>query len=163
METPRSPLIKILSLVPWAERIFMVAAALALALSFTGNPSTPLLVTSLVSLGVSFFLTAFIPMDIPYEENDRLDFIHLFTLTIAPKIVYIGMAIAVMAILINQLGLPPERYLQFFLASGFIIAGSFLVIIVAWAKGVKHIGYILPMYYRALPVLLVMAYLYFKP
>lgn len=162
MQNPQQPLLfKILPFVPWAERVFIVAALIALALKATGNPSTTLLVISLGGLAAGFFLSGFIPLDIPYDENIKLGFIDLLALTIVPKVMWIGSAISVLGILFHQLGLPPDRYLQLFMIGSSVLVGA-LVHLITLVQGVKRLHYVMPIYYRAIPVLLVMAYLFYN-
>lgn len=163
MQNSQQPLLlKILPFVPWAERVFIVATVIALALKATGNTSSTLLVIALIGLAAAFFLSGFIPMDIPYDENEKLGFSDLLALTIVPKVMWIGSAISVLGILFQQLGLPPERYLQLFMIGSSVLVGALVIHLVTLAQGVKRLHYVMPIYYRAIPVLLVMAYLFYN-
>ncbi len=163
MQNSQQPIfLKILPFVPWAERVFIIAALIALALKATGNTSTTLLVISLGGLAATFFLSGFIPLDIPYDENEKLGFIDLLALTIMPKVAWIGIAISVLGILFHQLGLPPDRYLQMFMIGSSVLVGTVVILLIALAQGVKRLHYVVPIYYRVIPVLLVMAYLFYN-
>jgi hypothetical protein len=159
---PPSPLFKILPFVPWAERVFIVATLIALVLKATGNTSTLLLAISMSGLALTFFLSAFLPIDIPFDENEKFEFIDLLALSIVPKVSWIGSAVMVVGILLNQLDLPSQQYLQMFMIGSSVVIGSVVILLISSSMGVKNIRYIIPIYFRAVPLLLMVAWLYFN-
>jgi hypothetical protein len=160
MNQKTTPLIvKLTSYFPFAEKIFFIGLAIGFLLFYT-NIDSLVMIASLGGLAVVFFLSAYKVIDIPREENEQFGFQELLGYTIAPKILWISCAVSTSGVLLHMLN--NEGYKQMLYIGGTTIAIGTLVMISLLISGVKHINVVIPVLYRAIPLLVLDLYLFFN-
>ena len=117
---------------------------------------------SLLGLGVTFFLFAYRPNEIPREENEQFGFPDLLVLTIVPKVLWISSAISALGIALYLVDLGNEGYKRLLMIGGMTIGGATVILLFSFAKGVKHLETVTPVLLRAIPLLLVDFYILFR-
>jgi hypothetical protein len=109
-----------------------------------------LLILSLSGLATIFFLSAYMPIEIQREGEEKLNFTDLFVYGIAPKILGIGSAVIATGLLFYLLSL--KGYAQMLLVgSATTGAVSFLVLMLA-LQNQKYLKPLLPFLYRGIPL-----------
>lgn len=147
------------SLLKKVEIALWLALVLGLLLHYGGYPAKNVLIVSLSGLAIVFFLGAYQPSNIVRSDNEKLGFMDLLYLTIAPKLVGISMAVSLIGILFYFINANVEGTKQMlFLGSISGIAAS-LVIGIGVATRAKNSSVLIPILYRAVPIAIASAYL----
>jgi hypothetical protein len=154
------PIQKILPFLPWAEKGLILALLIGLSLAYFKAESYGLIQISLIGLAVVFFLNAFKPLEIQHKEDEPFGFNELLSLTIAPKVLWIGSAVTTIGILFYALDNPAFKQ-QLLIG---ILSNGIATCIVAYSliTGTKHMKVISPILLRSIPVLLVGIFLFLK-
>jgi len=161
-QTKPTPLIiRITNYLPLAEKVFLIALAIGIVLRLS-NIDSLVMIISLAGLAVTFFLSAYRIIDIPRKENETFGFQELLGYLIVPKILYISCAVATCGILFYFLNLGNEGYRQMLFIGGTSLGLGIVIIAYLAVTGVKYMGAILPVLYRAIPLLVLDLYLFFK-
>ena len=159
--TPTPFIVRITKNLRWAERAFLIALVIGTILVFFKIDSSVLKV-SLVGLAITFFLYAYKPLDIVRNENEQLGFSDLLALTILPKVMWISSAVSTMGLLLYLLDLGNDGYKRMLMIGGLTIGISIVLLTIFSVSGVKNIKGIMPVLFRAIPLLLVDCYILFK-
>lgn len=160
-QTPTPLIGTITKHLPLVEKILLTALVIGTILRVMHIDSSVTKV-SLLGLGVTFFLLAYRPNEIPREENEQLGFPDLLALTIVPKILWISSAISALGIAFYLFAFGNNGFKQLLMIGGMTIGGSTVVLLFSFAKGVKHLGTVTPILLRAIPLLLVDFYILFR-
>jgi hypothetical protein len=146
-------------LIKKVEIALWLALVLGLLLHYSGYPAKNVLTISLSGLAIVFFLGAYQPSNIIRGEDEKLGFVDLLYLIIAPKLVGISMAVSLIGILFYFINANIEGTKQMlFLGSMSGIAAS-LVIGIGVAIGAKNSNTLLPILYRSVPIAIASVYL----
>ncbi|SNT40414.1 hypothetical protein SAMN05421640_3804 [Ekhidna lutea] len=149
-------------LLPYLERVFLATLAVAFILQLTGSELPILMSLSLAGLGITFFLSAYRPLDIEPEEGEELgDFNELLALTIIPKILWIGTSVATIGILLSTLELGNDGYVTLLYVGLITISIATMIQLGLKVTGTKYINATFPVFFRAIPTLLIVAYILF--
>ena len=159
--TPTPFIVRITQNLHWAERAFLLTLAIGTMLILSKIDSSVLKV-SLIGLAVTFFLYAYKPLDIGRDENQQLGFSDLLALTILPKVMWISSAVSTIGILLYLLDLGNDGYKRMLMIGGFTIGISIVLLTIFSVSGVKNIKGIMPVLFRAIPLLLIDCYILFK-
>lgn len=149
-------------LLPYIERIFLASLIIGFLLKLTGSEIPFLIAVSIGGLGVSFFLNAYSPLDIEPAEGEQMGFNELLGLSIIPKVLWISTAIATIGILFYMLHLGNSGYLNMLYIGGSIIIIATFIMLILKLIGTKYMNAAFPVLYRALPTLLIVAYILFS-
>jgi hypothetical protein len=119
--------------------------------------SSLIVVISVFGLAVVFFLQAYNPVLLPIRSA-QMGFRELFSLTVLPKIIWIATSVCTIGILLFLLDINDAYYGTLLigetaLVAGLLIAGYFSMRSATYAK------IVMPMLYRAVPVLLISTYI----
>jgi len=157
--TPAPLIIRITKHLPLVEKFLLTGLAVGAILTLLKMDTTVSRIT-LLGLGVTFFLFAYRPPDIPIQENEKFGFPELLGLMIVPKVLWISCAVSAVGIAFFLV--KSEGYKQMLFIGGSSIGiGSFLLVILL-LNGVKHIKTVTPVLLRAVPLLLADVYLFSK-
>ena len=158
-ETPTSFTTKITSYLPTAEKIFLVGLAIGLLLHYFGTDSIVMAV-SLVGLAVTFFLSAYRPIEIIPEENEVLGFKELLGHGIVPKVLWISCAVSTMGIFLSNINNQGSQ--KMFFIGGTTIAIGTVIIVGLLVNGAKHINAVVPVLLRAIPLFVLDVYMLYR-
>lgn len=142
------------------ERWFLAILFLGLALNLIQLDSKLTISVGLIGLGVVYFLSAFKVPPMATQEGQLQGFKELFTLTILPKILWIGTSVTFVGILFYLAGSNIQGYRQMLGSGSFTIAVCLIIIIAM--SGTKSISSIIPVLYRAIPAMGVGFYLLYQ-
>jgi hypothetical protein len=160
-QTPTPFIVTITKHLPLVEKVLLTALAIGTILTVMQIDSTVTRV-SLLGLGVTFFLLAYRPNDIPRQEGEQLGFSDLLGLMIVPKVLWISSAISALGIAFYLFDFGNDGYKQMLMIGGLTIGVGTILLIVFFVSGVKHIRTVLPILLRAVPLCLVDLYILFK-
>ena len=146
-------------LLPSLEQICLAILVIGFILQLNGTPIAILIMLGLGGLGVVFFLSAYRPLDVKPQENERMGFNELLGLSIIPKVLWIGSAITVMGILFYMMQIGNGQFLGVLYIGGLTVIIATLILLGLKAIGTKYLNTIFPILFRALPTLLVAAYI----
>ena len=157
-----SPLIlKIFRILPTVEIICLAAVFISIVLKRYGIAGMDtVLMFSLQSLAGVFFFSAFAPLPVPNDEGSPMGLKELLAYTIAPKVLGIASAVATMGILFYLLGI--RSYDQMLIIGASALAGGSLIVGFAIVTGIKPVNALMPFLYRAVPLVLISAYILFQ-
>ncbi|NQZ78677.1 MAG: hypothetical protein HRT61_21565 [Ekhidna sp.] len=144
---------------PYLERVFLATLLVAFVLQLTGSELPILMSLSIAGLGVTFFLSAYRPLNIEPTEDEQMGFNELLGLSIVPKVLWISTAVATIGILLFSLQLGNDGYLRMLYIGGSTIIIASVIMLILKAMGTKYLNATFPVYFRALPTLLVIAYI----
>ncbi|MGL1886533.1 MAG: hypothetical protein OCD76_08470 [Reichenbachiella sp.] len=148
-------------LLPYLERVFLSTLAIGYILQLTGTGIPIIITIGLAGLGITFFLNAYKPLDLKQTESEQMGLPKLLGMSIVPKILWISTAVATIGILFYTLELGNDGYLNMlYIGSLTIIIGSGIMLILK-VIGTKHLSTSIPVFFRALPTLLVVTYILF--
>lgn len=139
-----------------AEMILLLALTTGVVLHFSGISQAPsLIIVSLGGLAAIFFLKAFRPpADRTPAEGEKADFLGLFFDVVLPKVLWISSAICASSLMLYHMDTGNEGYKQGLMIHAAITAVGIVALGFAALKGLKNLQAILPIFYRAIPLLL---------
>ncbi len=162
METPRQSFSgKLRFFLSRAEQALLALAMIGLLLRYAGLPWTTVIMLALSGLGTIFFLSAYLPPE-PMESDGaaRLGFKDLLMFTILPKVLGIACSVSAIGMLFYLLGF--KGYLQMILIGGTVISAGLLILGFGFATETKNIRTMMPILYRAVPLVFIDAYIYLQ-
>ncbi len=157
--TPTPLIIRITKHLPLVEKFLLTGLAVGVILTLL-KMDTSVTRLTLLGLGVTFFLSAYRPPEIPMQENEKFGFSELLGFMIVPKVLWISCAVSALGIAFYLGGNEGSKQMLFIGGSSIGI-GTFLFLILL-LNGVKHIKTVTPVLVRAVPLLLTDVYLFFK-
>jgi hypothetical protein len=87
-------------------------------------------------------------------EGEKLDFMALFISTILPKVTWISCAVCASSLVMYHIGTGNDGYKQGLMIHTAITVVGLIVLGFGALKGVKNIRTLVPIYFRAIPLLL---------
>jgi len=157
--TPNRLITRITPYLPIAEKICLMGLAIGIVLSLA-NLDSLVLEASLVCLAVTFFFHGYKPIDVPETEREKFGFLELLGYSIAPNISWVACAVSAIGILFTMQN--SEGAKQMLFIGGTTLGIASLIIIFLTAIGVKYMSAVIPVLYRAIPLLVLDLYLLFK-
>lgn len=138
-----------------AEGVFLTAFGVGLVLQWM-DVQTSILFIALFGLATIYFLGAYIPIDIP-DNQEQGGFVKLFSQVIAPKVLGISSAVCVIGILFYLTGL--KGYQQMLLIGCASIAAASVVIFFSILKNEPARKALMPLLLRAIPLAIISFYI----
>jgi hypothetical protein len=160
-QTPTPFIVTITKHLPLVEKVLLTALAIGTIMTVMKIDSTVTRV-SLLGLGVTFFLMAYRPTDIPRQEGEQFGFSDLLGLMIVPKVLWISSAVSALGIAFYLFDFGNDGYKKMLMVGGLTIGIGTLLLVVFLVSGVKHIKTVTPILLRAVPLCLVDFYILFK-
>ncbi|MEM0941533.1 MAG: hypothetical protein AAF600_15260 [Bacteroidota bacterium] len=149
-------------LLPYLERVLLATLLAGFILRLIGTEIPILITIGLAGLGVTFFLSANRPLNIEPEEGEEIgDFNELLGLTIIPKILWVGTAVATIGILLYTLQLGNDGYLKLLYVGLLTISIATMIQLGLKVTGTKYLNATFPVFFRAIPTLSVVTYILF--
>ncbi len=160
-QTPTPFIVTITKHLPIVEKVLLTTLAIGAILTVMKIDSTVTRV-SLLGLGVTFFLLAYRPTDIPRQEGEQFGFSGLLGLMIVPKVLWISSAISALGIAFYLFDFGNDGYKNMLMIGGLTIGSGTLLLVVFFVSGVKHIKTVTPILLRAVPLCFVDVYILLK-
>jgi hypothetical protein len=157
--TPTPFIVRITNYLPLIEKILLTALAIGVILIVI-KADTTVTKVSLIGLAVTFFLSAYRPIDIPRQENELLGFKELLALMIIPKTMWISCAVSAMGISFYFSQFGNDGYKQMLLIGASTIGMGTIILAFLLMSGVKNLNLVTPILVRAIPLLLVDIYVF---
>ena len=145
----------------YAEAFFLLLVGIGLIMMMSGNGSE-FVRLGLPGLAIVLFLRAYVPLDVPVDENEVTGFKEMLGWMIIPKVLCIGSAISATALSLYLSRMDEGMYTQMFMIAGTTVLGGLVVLGVLQISGTKHLGVTVPVLYRAVPLAMIDFYLLFE-
>ena len=126
-----------------------------------GIDSIIIIQLTLIGLAVTFFLSSLKPIDIPFKEDEILGQKELLALIISPKVLWISCAISMFGVYIFTQQLGHDGYKRAAMIGGSSIFIALVILTVGLVTGTKHLKFMVPILYRAIPTLMLDVYLFY--
>jgi len=160
-QTPTPFIVTLTKHLPLVEKILLTALAIGTILTLMKIDSTVTRV-SLLGIGVTFFLLAYRPTDMPRQEGEQFGFSELLGLTIVPKVLWISSAISAFGIAFYIFDFGNDGYKKMLMIGGLTIGIGTILLVVFLVSGVRHVKTVTPILLRAVPLCLVDLYILLK-
>jgi hypothetical protein len=154
-------IVRITKHLPIAEKIFLLALAIGIVLTYLALNSSVTEV-SFIGLAITFFLYAYRPTDVPRADDERSGFSELLALLILPKVMWIGSAVSALGVAFYLINVGNDAYKQLSTIGGSTIAIAIVILAIVQTTGVKHLKYVAPILLRSVPLFLADLYMFFK-
>lgn len=147
------------NLLPYLERVFLSTITISLILELTSTSFPYLLTTSLIGLAIVFFLCVFKPNENESAENEIQSFKELLSVSIIPKALWMGSALAVLGITFYHLEMK-SGYNRTLGSGSTTIVIATIILIYLKASGIRFVEKAVPVLYRAIPTTGIAIHLY---
>lgn len=152
----------LLEKLPAFEKGFMAVLAGGIILAVLKIDLT-ILKIGLVGLAVIFFASAFrLPAPSSDQENGQYGFSDLLASSILPKVLWISSAISTIAIALYFIKPENQGYRQMLFIGTTTAATALVILTFFLISGAKHLKAVVPILYRAIPVLIAGLYFFLK-
>ena len=128
-QTPTPFIVTITKHLPLVEKVLLIALAIGTILTVMQVDSTVTRV-SLLGLGVTFFLLAYRPIDIPSQEGEQFGFSELLGLMIVPKVLWISSAVSSLGMAFYLFDFGNDGYKKMLMIGGLTIGIGALLLVV---------------------------------
>ena len=143
------------TLIRFIDSVFTVIAVVGIIMGFAHLPGYPIVLLISLILPIVFFIRAFMPVDVPKEEDRPLEFSDTLALLVAPKVLWLGCSFTLFGIITLLLHAFVFKQLMMAGAAGILIATA---ITVPYYTAHRHHALVRPLY-RAVPIALAGIYL----
>lgn len=147
---------KLFGLLQRGEMILLMTLIIGLALRYTFPQTEILVIISLAGLAMIFFLSAYQP--IPIEKDEKFGPTDLLYYIIAPKILGISSAVCAVGLLFYFIDNNNPGFRPMLTIGAMSIAAASLIVFIGWLQKDKNIQLIIPILYRAIPLMIVSFY-----
>ena len=141
---------------PWIEKVAIILLVATGAMMLFSIPADDLLMISLGTLSIAFFLNTRVPVEAEQTES-AMGFGALLAYSILPKVTWIGASVCVIGILFHFLGL--SGAVNMLLIGGMSLSFSIGILAILFLTGTKGLGIYQPILIRVLPVAAVTGFL----
>ncbi len=160
MTEQRTTLIsKITPYLSLTEKIFLAGLAVGLILIYFNVDSKAIIQVSLLGLAITYFLTAFKIIEIPRQEDEKFEFKDFLAWSIVPKVIWMFCGVSLFGLFAYSLQLGNDGYKQAFRIGVLGIPIGLAILVYAHFSGTKHLKYVMPTVFRAVPLLIADFYL----
>ncbi len=140
------------------EMILLMTLIIGLALRYTFQQAEMLVIISLAGLAMIFFLSAYQPIPIQSEKDEKFGPTYLLYYIIAPKILGISSAVCTVGLLFYFIDHNNPGFRPMLTIGAMSIAAASLIVFIGWLQKDKNIQLIIPILYRAIPLMIVSFY-----
>lgn len=144
----------------WGEKIFLPALVIGLIMMYTGMEIMILVMISLFGLAITYFLFAFIALEFPRSEDEKMGFMDLLLTSILPKVLSIGMAVSLFGMFLLLLDLGNDGHVQVLNLGGTTILTCIVILLFA-GRSSKYLRPLTPLLIRSLVVVAAVGYILF--
>jgi len=146
---------------PYLEKIFLIALLVGLLLSYFEIVNGGLTNISLAGLGVTFFLSAFSPLDVGSTEGEPFGFNELLGLAIVPKVLGTSSAVGIFGILFYSLDFGNNGYIRLLTIGGSTIILCALIFGYLRITETKYFKKSIIGLFKSIPILIAIYYVLF--
>lgn len=143
----------------WLEALLIATLIAGIVLTYINIPVSLLIQIALAGLGILFFIYAFQPIPINAKEGEKFGFQELFAWSIIPKVIFISCAICLVGTLFYTLGTNEAGYVQLLSIGTTSLILALVILAFLKLNGVKHLDNLNFIIIRAVPILVIGAYL----
>lgn len=118
------------------------------------------LMFSLLTLAAVFFLTTYAPPPVPNDKNAPMSWKELLAYRVSIKVLGLASAMATIGILFYLLKF--EGFQQMLLMGTIALAAGGVIVGIVIVAGIKHVNFLIPYLYRAVPLFLISAYILYE-
>ena len=151
-------MIRIGRYLPWIEAVFVVILVVGSFL-FYQNLEARLLVLSLLGLTVTYVVSAYKPIEIISNGDEKFGMNELLAWTILPKVCWISCGISTLGGLVFFINSGNDSYKNMLFIGALTLGSALLIVVYLIVSGVKHIKVLNPVLFRVIPILSADCYL----
>lgn len=153
-------IIRVSKYLPWIEGVLIVVL-FGGAIGFYLDLQTGLIIVSLLGLSITYIVSAYKPIEIESNGDEKFGMKELLAWTILPKIAWIACGVSTLGAMMFFMNLNTDRHRHMLLVGALSLAGAIAVAILLFVTGVKQIKVLGPVSLRALPLLCADCYMLF--
>lgn len=163
MQQKRSPFIsRFTKYLLLAEQVLLGVLIISILLAFLNIESASVMQLCLIGLAGVFFLNAYRPLNIQRTEDEKLGMADLLVSAILPKVMWISCAVSAIGILFYLRQETPQSYQSMLMIGGGSLFVGLLLAGIFTLTGTKNASILQPIFLRAIPLLLIDAFILFK-
>ena len=149
---------RIAKYLPWIEALFLLMLAVGWVMLFQ-NLQAGLLILSLIGLTATYFISAYKPIEILSDGEEKFGTKEMLAWTILPKICWISCAVSTLGWLLFFISPENASYKNMLMIGALSIGAALVMIAYLISTGVRQIKVLLPVMFRAVPLLSADCYL----
>lgn len=155
----KAPLmVRIAKYLPWIEAIFLIMLAVGCFMLYQ-NLEGGLLIISLICLTAIYFVSAYKPIEITSDGKEKFGTKELLAWTILPKLCWISCAVSTLGWLLFFIDPENAGYKNMLMIGAVSIAAALVLIVYLISSGVRQMNVLVPVMFRAVPLLSADCYL----
>ena len=151
-------MVRIARYLPWVEAIFLLMLAAGCVMLYQ-NLEGGLLIIALVCLTALYFISAYKPIEITSDGNEKFGTKELLAWTILPKLCWISCAVSTLGWLLFFINPDNVGYKNMLMIGALSLGAALVMIAFLISTGVRQMRVLLPVMFRALPLLSADCYL----
>jgi hypothetical protein len=145
-----------------AEKVFVTAGAVGLCVLYLQQDRL-LLEVALLGLGITYFFQGYVPSEgTGRPESEPSTMLYLVVLVISPKMFWISSSISCLGVAFFLIDFGNTGYMRLLMTGGLSIALCLLCTGYYALTGGKYLKQVIPSLVRAIPFMLMDAYLFFR-
>jgi hypothetical protein len=156
MEAPL--MVRIAKYLPWIEALFLMTLAAGWVMLYE-TLEAGVLIISLIGLTATYFISAYKPIEIISDGKEKFGMKEMLAWSILPKICWISSAVSTLGWLLFFVNPENEGYENMLMIGALSIGGAMVTIVFLISMGVSQIKVLLPVMFRAVPLLSADCYL----
>jgi hypothetical protein len=160
-EGRQHPFVRIGKYLPYLEVIALALIIAGVALAFSGNGSIVRMIGILLLAGV-YFQYAFQRIELNLLPDEKQGFTELLRFSIVPKVLWLSCSVSLVGIAFYLLKLTPQSYQQLLLIGAVTLASGFVILLPAVLGHARNADKLVPLLYRAAPLVVLDIYLLMK-
>jgi len=145
-----------------AEQVLLGVLIISILLAFLNIESSNIMQLCLIGLAGVFFLNAYKPLNIQRSEDEKLGMADLLVSVILPKVIWISCSVSAIGILFYLRQDAPQSYQSMLTIGGGSLFVGLLLVGIFTLAGAKNADALQPIFLRAIPLLLIDAFILFK-
>jgi hypothetical protein len=156
MEAPL--MVRIARFLPWVEALLLIMLAVGWGMLYQAL-EVGLLIISLTGLTATYFISAYKPIEIISNGKEKFGMKETLAWTILPKLCWISCAVSTLGWLLFFVDPENVGYQNMLMIGALSIGSALVMIALLIATGVSQIKVLLPVMFRAVPLLSADCYL----
>jgi hypothetical protein len=151
-------MVRVAKYLPWIEAIFLIALGIGLIFLYQSLETT-LLIIALFGLTIIYALSAYKPIEIVSNGDEKFGMKELLAWTIVPKVCWISCGVSTLGWTLFFVNTGNEGYKNMILIGAFTIASAIVVTVFLTISGTHQTKILAPALFRAVPLLSADCYL----
>ena len=144
-------MIRIARYLTWIELFFTIILLTGILFSILHMDDDIPMITSLIGLSITYWLSAYKPIEIISNGEEKFGMRELLAWSILPKICWISCGVSSLGVLLFFINPFNEGYKTMLTIGGFALGGALVAVVFLFTTGVKQVKVLAPVLLRAVP------------